>query len=1185
MKVLRLDLLAFGPFTETSLDLSAGEEGFHLIYGPNEAGKSTTLRALRQLLFGIPATSTDNFVHSYPTLRIGAALQGRDGTALECLRRKGNKNTLLRGDDSPLDESVLAEMLGGVDQTLFETMFAIDHTMLRHGGEAIVQGGGEIGRILFAAGASIGDLRAIQKGLEVEAGELFLPHGKNPRINQALTELEKARRLMRESELPGSEWAKHDEALREARRRKQDVERELDALLRDKCRLERIRDALPTIASRRTRLAERQQLGDVVLLAEDFGAQRREALLRLSQAQEGERDSTRCLEELDREIAALQGSLDQSLLAHANAIKALQERLGSHKKAQADRGQLAAELGQLEADARSVLHGLRPDLGLEQVEQLRLSTSERLRNQELATQHPGLVQAGEAARATLATINARIETSRCRLAELEAERDPTALRQAVRRAQQAGPIQAQREELFAKFRRDEAQAGIDCRALPLWNGTLDDLERLAVPATDVIERRDAEHAEYEQTLRGRRGRLDEITAEESELARQLEQLRLELDVPTEPELDEERGKRDADWHQIREAWKQGREDAELARSFEDHTRRSDEIADRLRREAHRVATRAQLVAEQKKCGERRQQLGSQLGDAETRLRAAQEAWAALWQPAGIVPMPPRDMRGWERQWADLAARARSLREQRARFGALDDAIRVHSNEIGGCLAQLGEPAVSADEKLTDLLERGQRLVDHLDRLASLRNQLREELTQRSGELPQAQAAARQTEEDLAGWRERWKGATERLGIGTEPSPAEAAAVLDSITTLFARLATAESHRLRIAGIDRDAAEFARELHDFTGQTAPDLAEAGIGPATVELAARLQRASAAQEKVETLRTQREREARKLEGAQADIAEAQGRLKIFCREAGCHDIDGLARAEECSAQRRHLDEEIHRLEEKILQRSAGSPLEAFLAEAKAVEPDALAGQLDHLEHGAAERRAEKELLDQKIGAEQTLLHQMDGTAQAAEAAEQVQTLLAQVGADAEQYARIKLAAFVLREAIERYREKNQAPVLKQAGGLFAELTRGSFAGLRVDFNDKGEAVLFGIRPGGKSTVGVDAMSDGTRDQLYLALRLASLETFLERHEPLPFVVDDVLIHFDDDRARTVLKVLAEFSKRTQVIFFTHHEHLVRLAEGTLPVDVLFVHRLGNQRLATVRSGDGWLFQPEAGNRLDG
>ncbi len=73
----------------------------------------------------------------------------------------------------------------------------------------------------------------------------------------------------------------------------------------------------------------------------------------------------------------------------------------------------------------------------------------------------------------------------------------------------------------------------------------------------------------------------------------------------------------------------------------------------------------------------------------------------------------------------------------------------------------------------------------------------------------------------------------------------------------------------------------------------------------------------------------------------------------------------------------------------------------------------------------------------------------------------------------------------------------------------------------------------------------MSDGTRDQLYLSLRLASLEKYLETSEPMPFVVDDILVNFDDLRAAATLGALAELSKKTQVLFFTHHGRLVELA----------------------------------------
>jgi uncharacterized protein YhaN len=96
-----------------------------------------------------------------------------------------------------------------------------------------------------------------------------------------------------------------------------------------------------------------------------------------------------------------------------------------------------------------------------------------------------------------------------------------------------------------------------------------------------------------------------------------------------------------------------------------------------------------------------------------------------------------------------------------------------------------------------------------------------------------------------------------------------------------------------------------------------------------------------------------------------------------------------------------------------------------------------------------------------------------------------------------------------------------------------------------------------------VGVEGLSVGTRDQLYLALRLASLERHAESTDPMPLVLDDVLITFDDDRARATLEVLGEFASVTQVLFFTHEAHLVRLAESVLGARGLAVHPLESAR----------------------
>ena len=88
------------------------------------------------------------------------------------------------------------------------------------------------------------------------------------------------------------------------------------------------------------------------------------------------------------------------------------------------------------------------------------------------------------------------------------------------------------------------------------------------------------------------------------------------------------------------------------------------------------------------------------------------------------------------------------------------------------------------------------------------------------------------------------------------------------------------------------------------------------------------------------------------------------------------------------------------------------------------------------------------------------------------------------------------------------------------------------------------------------------------MYLALRLALLESYFAHNEPIPFIVDDILIRFDDDRAVAALKALARLSEHTQVIFFTHHDHLVQLAKENLD-DNFFIHQFHHRHSAVRES----------------
>ena len=175
-----------------------------------------------------------------------------------------------------------------------------------------------------------------------------------------------------------------------------------------------------------------------------------------------------------------------------------------------------------------------------------------------------------------------------------------------------------------------------------------------------------------------------------------------------------------------------------------------------------------------------------------------------------------------------------------------------------------------------------------------------------------------------------------------------------------------------------------------------------------------------------------------------------------------------------------------------------------------------------------------------------------AEAAEAAAELEQARAQAAADVEDYLLRRTQAVLLSWAIERFRDRHQNPMLTRAEMLFRTLTLGRYASLQLAL-DGDTPRLLAVRDG--RTVGISAMSEGTADQLFLALRLAAVEQSVAAGVVVPFVADDLFVNFDDRRAEAGFRVLGELARRTQVLFFTHHDHLREVAERALHPDVVY------------------------------
>jgi uncharacterized protein YhaN len=144
--------------------------------------------------------------------------------------------------------------------------------------------------------------------------------------------------------------------------------------------------------------------------------------------------------------------------------------------------------------------------------------------------------------------------------------------------------------------------------------------------------------------------------------------------------------------------------------------------------------------------------------------------------------------------------------------------------------------------------------------------------------------------------------------------------------------------------------------------------------------------------------------------------------------------------------------------------------------------------------------------------------------------------------------RLSAAVLRRAIERYRDRHQDPLVRRANELFSKFTEGTYAELFVDVDEKARGYLV-ARRNDRVIHQMHQMSKGTREQLFLALRIAAIERYVNMSGPVPVIFDDVFVESDDARCGHIFQALGELAATTQVIVLTHHHHLVAIAREAL------------------------------------
>ena len=137
-------------------------------------------------------------------------------------------------------------------------------------------------------------------------------------------------------------------------------------------------------------------------------------------------------------------------------------------------------------------------------------------------------------------------------------------------------------------------------------------------------------------------------------------------------------------------------------------------------------------------------------------------------------------------------------------------------------------------------------------------------------------------------------------------------------------------------------------------------------------------------------------------------------------------------------------------------------------------------------------------------------------------------------------IEVVTTAVDEARSQLELRHQPQTLQSASGFLSRLTGGAY---RRVWTRIGERRLF-VDDEGSDALDVERLSAGTREQLFLAIRLALIDQMREQGVELPVVLDDVLVNFDELRTAAAVQTLCDIAASgQQILVFTCHHHLAQ------------------------------------------
>ena len=1156
MRLRRLGLSRYGMFTDHTINFGArigGSPDLHIVYGPNEAGKSTALAGFLDLLFAIETRSRYSFLHGYAAMRIESDLE-IGGQMHRFVRVRKSMSSLLDEHGRPVADGVIANVLGGMDRDAYKAMFSLDDDTLEVGGDEILRSEGDLGQLLFATSAGLVELSKSLKRLRDRAEAFHKRRARNTELYKLKAEILQLDKEKKRIDTVASAFARFITDRDRAKSAYDGAMSARAALETEREDAERCIQGLPwldEIHRLRDEIMELKSLPEVPQVWFEQVGSLIDQEPRLTTRLDGLKRQKRQLNEkqealaVDGAILRLESQIAQLTTAHARYVTAatdLPERRSTLSEYDGTLRTVVRRLSEAsDIDPASLVVPASVVGSLNDLIERRSGLDERLRTTAAEME--------KAAAVVAAAIRALEETGTD-----AGDGDDVAFDRLDATTKAVNADDHHTRLAMHMRQRGEIKAVLDAQMAQLhpWDGSAEVLAGVRVPEPGEMDvwrstldqaAKDIDRLEREKVL---------LLVTRNRLSGLMEAKRAETGVINDEEAARLRTLRDEAWQTHRATL-----DVASADTFEERLEEDDDATAARIAHATELANLRQASEDlREKTSELERNAGELALAGKQQRQVLDEVAAAVQVMAGTgaeglpsgVTLPK--LTTWIDRRAEVLGTREDIGSQDAEIARAREDENRHRERLEKAMTTARvahDPALN----LEDLVEIAQAAVESDKERRGASRAARQEVKRARAELERRQRDAGQAGRDDAKWHADWTAALARCWLGgpdPEPSTAAVRRILEDVAVLESTLENRAAMADRIGKMEQDQAVFTAAVRALVEQLGDTFDAGRVVAINDGLSDRLGKAI------------HDRKARgkcfeEISSVAEDIAKVEnslGELGAVADEMykafGVHSLREVDERLKKVARRTTVRKELSDRETKLVESMKARSLEEAVSDLENADSDTLEREIAEIKARLEDASGRTNELYLALGRAEDAISAVGGDNAVARLEAQRRTVLLEIEEGALAYLRTQLGIEAAERALSAYRDEHRSSMMKRASEAFRTISRGAYSQLDTQLTDKGE-VLMGIGASGGAKIASE-MSKGARFQLYLALRVAGYFEFVDQHGPVPFVADDILETFDDFRAEEAFRLFTEMAGAGQVIYLSHHRHLCEIARAVCP-----------------------------------